>query len=535
MDGKDGRIRYRPLISILMRPLKPVSSYRFVTFFENNRCCRLDIMNISKIYIKVLLGIFFILLNIVKVSEAKTYLPQTMDSILKEVEFSPTNFTHTSIYDDPHGFFILKHKLANQQLGKDLVIRFQTAHYAKIYLYSYKNHKWICVDSAGNAFKTKETILRRYPRLTINTQVPEIYFFIEGDYFRDLDIEIQEKSSFKANNEVGFLGLGLYYGLSIMCILMNLLFAISFKNAKFVLYSLAQLTIILIMLYEDGLFVFITKNTWILDNILTLIVPISTMATSVFKVNFIGLRRINPTLYLRILLINIFLFLIFASYLFTRINLIYHTAVLLSIAFEYYILYGIVLKYKQGKSIKVLVYTYTLLLGIALLFYLNKTNLVPFLDFVNITVFKTSSIIEVLIISFVILFNIKELERENEKYRLKLQEFIEKIRNTSVQSTDNSTTNGMISKKIYENLQLKYGLTSREIEVLERLSLGYSNSFIAEELFISISTVKYHISNLYLKIGSKSRSQAAKVLHDIQLKETMAKKYKDDLNSRKGS
>jgi len=402
--------------------------------------------------------------NLVYASHAQKHLPQSVDSTIKKVAFLATNFKNTSIYDDPHGFFILKHTLPEQLLGKDLVIRFKNAHYARIYLYCYVNDMLVCVDSAGNAFKSKEAILRRFPRLKVNTKIPDLYFFIEGDYFRDLDLDISDKRSFKANNEVGFLGLGLYYGLSIMCIVMNLLFAATFKNAKFVLYSIAQFTIMLIMLYEDGLFVFITRSPWILDNILTLIVPLSTMATSIFKVNFVGLRRNNPILFQRILLINILLFLIFASYLFTHINFIYHAAVLLSLAFEFYILFGIVLKYKQDKSIKILVFTYTLVLVIALLFYLNKTNLVPFFEFANITVFKTSSIIEVLIISFVILFNIKELERANEKYRLKLQEFIEKIRKTSEQSTEFNTTNGLISKKIYENLQLKYGLTSREIE-----------------------------------------------------------------------
>lgn len=52
-------------------------------------------------------------------------------------------------------------------------------------------------------------------------------------------------------------------------------------------------------------------------------------------------------------------------------------------------------------------------------------------------------------------------------------------------------------------------LTLREKEVLAKLASGLSNQEIAEQLFISIPTVKMHISNIYEKIGVASRIQAA--------------------------
>lgn len=51
-------------------------------------------------------------------------------------------------------------------------------------------------------------------------------------------------------------------------------------------------------------------------------------------------------------------------------------------------------------------------------------------------------------------------------------------------------------------------LSSREYEVLQLLAKGYSNSDIADALFLSISTVKTHVSNLYSKMDVKSRTQA---------------------------
>lgn len=48
-------------------------------------------------------------------------------------------------------------------------------------------------------------------------------------------------------------------------------------------------------------------------------------------------------------------------------------------------------------------------------------------------------------------------------------------------------------------------LTKREIEILEQLVQGSRNQDIAEKLFISPSTVKKHIENIYLKLQLKSR------------------------------
>jgi DNA-binding NarL/FixJ family response regulator len=54
-------------------------------------------------------------------------------------------------------------------------------------------------------------------------------------------------------------------------------------------------------------------------------------------------------------------------------------------------------------------------------------------------------------------------------------------------------------------------LTAREKNVLELLSDGRSNSQISEDLSISVSTVKRHVSHLFEKLGVENRTQAAVV------------------------
>jgi ATP/maltotriose-dependent transcriptional regulator MalT len=54
----------------------------------------------------------------------------------------------------------------------------------------------------------------------------------------------------------------------------------------------------------------------------------------------------------------------------------------------------------------------------------------------------------------------------------------------------------------------KLNLTNREYEVLQLLAQGCSNNEIAERLFLSVSTVKTHVSNVLVKMDVKSRAQA---------------------------
>ncbi|MEZ4663991.1 MAG: response regulator transcription factor [Caldilineaceae bacterium] len=51
-------------------------------------------------------------------------------------------------------------------------------------------------------------------------------------------------------------------------------------------------------------------------------------------------------------------------------------------------------------------------------------------------------------------------------------------------------------------------LTERETEVLNLLKKGWANSRIAEELFLSERTVRFHLTNVYDKLGVSSRAEA---------------------------
>ena len=59
-----------------------------------------------------------------------------------------------------------------------------------------------------------------------------------------------------------------------------------------------------------------------------------------------------------------------------------------------------------------------------------------------------------------------------------------------------------------------YGLSNREIQVLEPLAQGRSRPFIQQKLVLSEGTVKTHISHVYEKIGVSSLQNLLDVLYE---------------------
>ena len=59
-----------------------------------------------------------------------------------------------------------------------------------------------------------------------------------------------------------------------------------------------------------------------------------------------------------------------------------------------------------------------------------------------------------------------------------------------------------------KNPALHEDLTARERDILALLAKGYDNQRIADESFISLKTVKTHVSNILSKLQVSDRTQA---------------------------
>jgi two-component system, NarL family, response regulator LiaR len=64
------------------------------------------------------------------------------------------------------------------------------------------------------------------------------------------------------------------------------------------------------------------------------------------------------------------------------------------------------------------------------------------------------------------------------------------------------------------------GLTDREIVILKSLARGLSNEAIGKELWVAEQTVKFHLTNIYRKLGVRNRTEAARYAYQHGLVES---------------
>ena len=63
------------------------------------------------------------------------------------------------------------------------------------------------------------------------------------------------------------------------------------------------------------------------------------------------------------------------------------------------------------------------------------------------------------------------------------------------------------------------GVSKRELSILEALESGASNQEIAKRLFLAEQTVKFHLTNIYRKLGVSTRTEAVNVAYERGLVE----------------
>ena len=70
-------------------------------------------------------------------------------------------------------------------------------------------------------------------------------------------------------------------------------------------------------------------------------------------------------------------------------------------------------------------------------------------------------------------------------------------------------SDGRSSEKPLKSLD-DVGLTRRELEILQLVAEGDSNAQLAKMLWVTEQTVKFHLSNIYRKLGVSNRTEASR-------------------------
>jgi LuxR family transcriptional regulator, maltose regulon positive regulatory protein len=60
-------------------------------------------------------------------------------------------------------------------------------------------------------------------------------------------------------------------------------------------------------------------------------------------------------------------------------------------------------------------------------------------------------------------------------------------------------------------------LSERELEVLRLVAVGKSNREISRQLFVTVDTIKKHLTHIFGKLGVRSRTQAVALAREMGL------------------
>ena len=132
---------------------------------------------------------------------------------------------------------------------------------------------------------------------------------------------------------------------------------------------------------------------------------------------------------------------------------------------------------------------------------LNKDNQIKTGRLHRTWILTTALFLLAAAMSIIGLLTIRNKNHRIEQMNLEMRNFLLDVEDLKLALADKKEWE---NNKINELLE-KYEITDREADVLHMISHGYNNLEIAEKLFISINTVKYHIKNLYLKLDAKNR------------------------------
>ena len=326
------------------------------------------------------------------------------------------------------------------------------------------------------------------------------------------DLQLVDSTKIREKENLNLFSNGWYYGFVFMVFVVNLFFYFSLKNEPFLSYALFVASINLGISFFDGML-----ELWFGSVQIEAIIPLIHFLIGLtgfwFATGFLNLNQLFPKAKyvgygtLLVSAISYTTFMVSQSFLFIAV-----ADLLVFLLLMFYWVMGIVVVRKQEFAIFFVVgYVLVLLAGFFHVVPMNfGLHLFPF----PIEIVKVGAVFEMLILTYAITYKVKIMQEENSSMKDELKNYIAKLLSFEERlSLDDSNTNPgeAVSNKI-KKLATEFDLTDREVDVLLCIANQSTNSKIAEELFISVNTVKYHTRNIYQKLNINSKGDAISLL-----------------------
>ncbi len=314
-----------------------------------------------------------------------------------------------------------------------------------------------------------------------------------------IPIEILKSDDYFEEEATSRMIIGIYIGIVLCIILINLFSYLSFRNITYLQYTLMVVGLSMNVLYKDGLVLLIFGNGIITESVEPFINSILPIAAVLFTTSYLNLKKELPQLRKVGIGFIVLAFACIAIFISTGNKYAFSSiSILLLLSCDVFWIAGILL---WNKSIyaKILALAYGVPLLFAHDFYISPHLGIHGLG-LPLWTYKAGSVIEMVVFTYAIMYQAKTLADENNQMRQKLKDYTDRIKL--------NRKSNEIGVQLERELQKKFALTNKEIEILREISAGKLNKKIAEEQFISENTVKFHVRNIFNKLDVKSKRDA---------------------------
>lgn len=386
------------------------------------------------------------------------------------------------------------------------------------------------IDAKGITFKSRFPQYRFVPEDTV------FYIHLHQEANLPLTLSIQESHAFETDESKRMLQIGLYCGLAFMSLIFNLVFYLIFKDRRFITYGLLMIGTFLSFFYEDGMFYYLTDGKWTMDYLIVWNSSFTAMVSVAFTYYFLGLEKQLHSYKKWYYLASMILLTVAQVYTLTDNLAILTLSHLICFLFASTCICLAITRFKKDVYARFLTIAFGLVVLTGLAYVLNTQLKWSAFAFFDINIFRLFSALEIISISFAIIYKVRALQEENERYRSDLNSYLlqleyhnstrevipeppaqTKIEDLLFPDQEETQTHPYESVLLHteikskadlaKKLQKEHELTNRELEVLLAIWEGLSNKEIAEKYNVTLSTVKYHVSNLYLKLDVRNRNQ----------------------------
>jgi len=324
----------------------------------------------------------------------------------------------------------------------------------------------------------------------------DVYIRIDPKLHDYIPIELKEEGAAVLKDKHHLILNSFYYGFAFLILIYNLCYFFVFKDEAFLDYALLLLSVSVGIFTLDGMLNFF-GITGALNNVIMILNYFALAYFSAkFAKSYLFLGDYYPKIIRYTYVIGCIILVCGFLYLFT-LNYYYLLTVNI-LVFSILLLYWIlgVFMFKKSTHNLIFVIAYSILLFSGFDYYFLK-----FLGFsimnTNAVTIKIGAFIEMIMLAGAVLYRMNVLNEENERMRNEIIEF------SKIQDVQQDYANKMDL------------LSTRERQIFNLIATSYSNKEIANELNVSINTVKFHVKNIYEKVEIKNRKEALSLAEKV--------------------